>query len=392
MLSSTLQPITLLCISSRFKGIDFIKEAHALGCKLYLVSDKSNQHRPWPRELLEDIFFVDESDEDWDISNLIKGITYLARTIHFDKIVALDDYDFNKVTALREHLRTPGMGQSRMRYFRDKLAMRDKAEEDDILTPEYCHVLNYNRIKAFVSIVPKPWIIKPRFIDASSTYQKLKSDQDVWDKILSLGDDQSSYLLERFITGKVYQVDSIIYNHEIQFLSVHHFTSSLMMVSQGKETLSVKTVQEDNRDFNLLLDLNTKLVNTMGLKFGISSMEFIKSDQDGQFYFLQSSNRVSGNYIAELVETSTGINLWREWAKLELCIPNETDYIIPKFNRVPAQIIRIPSSNPSQTSMLIQHENIKWRQISHNHVTIAVHATNDLELENTITEIQQLAN
>ena len=55
------------------------------------------------------------------------GAAYLARTERLDRIVALDDFDVETAAMLREYLGVPGMGQTRARGFRDKLAMRTRA-------------------------------------------------------------------------------------------------------------------------------------------------------------------------------------------------------------------------------------------------------------------------
>jgi biotin carboxylase len=55
----------------------------------------------------------------------------------------------------------------------------------------------------------------------------------------------------------------------------------------------------------------------MGLLRGVSHTEFIKGD-DGEFYFLETAARVGGAHIAELIEAATGLNLWAEWAKIEI--------------------------------------------------------------------------
>ena len=34
--------------------------------------------------------------------------------------------------------------------------------------------------------------------------------------------------------------------------------------------------------------------------------------------FLETSARVGGAYIADVIEAGTGINLWREWARIEI--------------------------------------------------------------------------
>ncbi len=59
-------------------------------------------------------------------------------------------------------------------------------------------------------------------------------------------------------------------------------------------------------------------MNSLGLVRGISHTEFIKSHKDGKLYFLETSARVGGANIHELVKAASGIDLWREWAKIEV--------------------------------------------------------------------------
>jgi biotin carboxylase len=66
------------------------------------------------------------------------------------------------------------------------------------------------------------------------------------------------------------------------------------------------------------LNINKKLVRALGLERGATHAEFIKSDADGKFYFLEIAARVGGAYIADVLEAASGVNLWREWARLEI--------------------------------------------------------------------------
>ena len=54
------------------------------------------------------------------------------------------------------------------------------------------------------------------------------------------------------------------------------------------------------------------------MQTGATHAEFIKSDADGDYYFLEIAARVGGAYIGDVLEAASGINLWREWAKLEM--------------------------------------------------------------------------
>jgi len=73
--------------------------------------------------------------EELPLQNLLYAVSYVARSQSIDRIVALDEFDMENVSALREHLRITGMGLTAVRYFRDKLAMRERARKEGILVP-----------------------------------------------------------------------------------------------------------------------------------------------------------------------------------------------------------------------------------------------------------------
>ena len=54
------------------------------------------------------------------------------------------------------------------------------------------------------------------------------------------------------------------------------------------------------------------------MRTGATHAEFIKANADGEFYFLEIASRVGGAYIADVLEAASGVNLWREWAHLEI--------------------------------------------------------------------------
>ena len=106
------------------------------GATVYLVTSKKHEDKPWAREALDDIFYVQENEEnEWNMEDTASGLAWLMRNKKIDRIVALDDFDVEKGAYLREHFRIPGMGQTTARHFRDKLAMRFKAAEEGIAVP-----------------------------------------------------------------------------------------------------------------------------------------------------------------------------------------------------------------------------------------------------------------
>ena len=75
-----------------------------------------------------------------------------------------------------------------------------------------------------------------------------------------------------------------------------------------------------------LLQMNEALLRAFGLTDGVSHSEFIRAHDSGQFYFLETSARVGGANIADLVEAATGVNLWAEWANVEVAAAQNSGY------------------------------------------------------------------
>ena len=122
--------MTFLCLASYEKGHEFLREANRQSVHVVLLTSLSLKDKAnWPMNSVTEIFYMPDQDHQWNRDDVIKAVSFLARTRDFDRIIALDDFDVEMAAHLREHLRVPGMGESRVRYFRDKLAMRIAARE-----------------------------------------------------------------------------------------------------------------------------------------------------------------------------------------------------------------------------------------------------------------------
>jgi biotin carboxylase len=308
-------PLTVLCIATYEKGQEFMRECKRRGCHVLLVTDDKLKDADWPREAIDETFYIPRNLQRED---LLKGVSAVARTRRIDRIVALDDFDVETAALLREHLRVPGMGETTARYFRDKLAERMKARNFGILVPEFVHVVNDDEIRRFADTVPLPWILKPRSQAAAIGMKKIERAEDLWPAIDALGDNRSFYLLERFVAGDVYHVDAIVWDRNVVFQKTHRYGAPPFQVAHGGGVFMTRSVPEDTEEWKALARVNRDVMTTFGMVRGVTHTEFIHSAETGRFLFLETSARVGGAYIVDLVEAETGLNLWREWAKLEI--------------------------------------------------------------------------
>ncbi|MGB2669736.1 MAG: hypothetical protein WAO11_03360 [Candidatus Acidiferrum sp.] len=309
------RPLTILCVSSYEKGQEFLRTCREIGCRVLLLTVEKLREADWPRDSIDEMFFM---PEELPVQDLINAVSFAARSQPIDRIVALDEFDMENVSALREHLRIPGMGLTTVRYFRDKLAMRARAKEAGIPVPEFVHVLNYDALREFMSRVPPPWLLKPRSQASGIGMKKIHEPSDLWPWLDRLGDRQSTYLLEQFISGGVFHVDSVATEREIVLAEAHAYGVPPLDTSHQGGVFTTRTLPRDSAETRALLGLNREVLKDLGFLRGVTHAEFLRAHSDGKFYFLEVAARVGGAYISNVIEAATGINLWREWARLEV--------------------------------------------------------------------------
>jgi len=307
-------PLTLLCIATYRKGDAFLRECRRQGCRVLLLTEEKLRDADWPREAIDAFYFL---RRDMPLDDIRKGAAHLARTERIDRIVALDDFDVELAAMLREYLFVPGMGETTARRFRDKLAMRRRARSEGLPCPLFGHTLNDAEIGNWAAEVPPPWVLKPRGQAAALGIKRLQTADELWRALDTLGDTRADFLLEQFVPGDVFHVDSIVFNNEVRFASASRYETPPLVVAHDAGIFVTRTLPVDDPDAVSLALLNARVMKSFGLLRGVSHTEFIRA-HDGSWYFLETSARVGGAFIVDVVEAASGINLWREWARIEI--------------------------------------------------------------------------
>lgn len=309
------RPLNLLVLACYFKGERFMQQAHARGAKVYLLTQQKLLGKPWPREALADVFAQMDSPP---LQATLNTVSYLMRSIRFDRIVGLDDYDVEVAASLREHLRIPGMGDSQARFFRDKLACRMKLRELGIRVPDFTPIFNNEVVAEWIARVPAPWMLKPRSEASATGIHKVHSAEELWRLLDSKGDGRSQYLLEKYLPGDVYHADALTNDGKVVWAEVARCGEPPFNVAHGGGIFTTSTLPRGTEEEKALRAFNEQVLTGLGYQRGASHVEFIKAKEDGQFYLLETSARVGGAHIAEMHEAATGVSLWAEWANLEV--------------------------------------------------------------------------
>jgi biotin carboxylase len=314
-------PSVIVCLASYFKGGDFLRQASELGARVFLVTREMLCHEPWPHEVIEDIVFVSDhagSDE------YLRSVSNLAQRIVVDRIVALEEFDVVTAGHIREHLALPGMTGSSARLFRDKLLMRRAARAAGIAVPAFALPLNPFTAREYTELIPGPWMLKPRSDVSAIGIKKLDNPDQLWERLNELNSREAFketpgfFVLERFVPGQVFHVDSLVSGGKVVFALANQYGRPPMDVAHGGGIFISHNLKFGSAETRSLHQLNRKIIKTLGLSNGVAHAEFIRSDEDGQLYFLEIAARVGGAYLADTFEAASGLSLWREWAKIEL--------------------------------------------------------------------------
>ena len=369
------RPLTFLCITTYEKGQEFMRECKRQGCRVVLLTAEKLRNADWPRESLDDTFYL---PEDIPLPDIVNAVSHLARQQKLDRIVALDEFDMETAATLREHLRIPGMGLTTMRYFRDKLAMRMRALDRHIRVPDFVPVVNHEDIRYYFAHVPGPWVLKPRQEASAIGIKKIHDPADLWPILENLGDKQSMYLVEKFVPGEVFHVDSVISEKEVVFANVSQYGKPPMNVAHGG-VFTTYTVPRDSAEDSLLREINRDLIAALGLVRGVAHAEFIRAHAGGQFYFLECAARVGGAYISEMVEAATGLNLWREWARIEIS-GGDGPYELPPLREEYAGVVLSLARQENPDTSAYHDPEVYLRIKKHHHAGLVLRSADPLRI------------
>jgi biotin carboxylase len=371
----------ILCLSSYFKGSEFLRACNEAGLHVILATNDKSKDEPWPRENIDEFFHMPDLGKRPDI---IHAIAYLARNRKIELIAALDDFDVETAAHLREHFRLPGMGDSLVRNFRDKLAMRTTARNAGLLVPEFIGVLNYDHLREFMARISPPWLLKPRSEASSMGIKKINHADELWPMLESLGDQGSFFLMEQFVPGDVYHVDGLVDNGKVLFSMAHKYAQPPLSVYAGGGVFITRSLERKSDESKVLIEFNKKVLKVMGLVRGATHSEYIKSHTDGQLYFLENAARVGGANIAECVEYASGVNLWREWARIEIANLRGEKYQLPQTHSGYAGVINCLARQEWPDVSAYNDPEIVWRLNKKHHVGLIVASPDAARVESLL--------
>ena len=379
----------LVCVASDFKGNPFIAAAKKRGCHVTLVTKSKHANEAWRLDAIDEFHTVgDDSTAD----DYLRTVVWLARHRPIDHVVGLDEFDVLPAAQTREFLQiNRGLKVSEAMVFRDKLAMRFAAVRAGIRQPDFVPLVNSEDVAKYSEKVPPVWMMKPRTEVSAFGIRKIHNSDELWANITELDsrqkwrDHSSQFLLEKFIPGKVFHIDSLVWENAPVFSGVSNYGTPPLNVTHQGGVFTTSIIDYECAERRELLELNQKLINAFGIRQGVTHAEFLQAEQDGQFYLLEVAARVGGAYIADALEAASGVNLWAEWANLELS-DAENPYQLPALRRDYAGVVLSLANQREPDTSAYTEEEIVYRINRPNHVGFVVKSADRDRVQNLLAE------
>ncbi len=343
----------VLCIAKRPTDHAMLHELAHLGCAVYLLTTDDLRDTGWPHEILHEFHTMPGDLTPEQIRNTV---TYLARSRKFSRILPLDEKSIETAAALREHMRIPGMGLTTTRNFSDRLATLAKASHLGLHVPQFTSILNYDDLRVFMECVPAPWLLRPRHPAIDHGARTLHDAEQLWRALDELGDRQTDFLLEQSQTGEIFSVESIIADGKIVFAATQYHGKP----GDGAVTV-VRAISRTSREDSELKKLNATLILGLGLLRGISHARFFRT-ADGRFSLLDVIPGAGNSLVAEVFAHTCGIDLWAEWARLEVNALRGQPYVLPPTQNEYAGGILSLSATPAELASFNAPEVVHYLQ------------------------------
>lgn len=303
---------TILCVTRVKAGRAFMEEAARLGCRVLVLTEDAALKDAFP-DCVSRIVTV-HSLQDWNaVAHVVRRLFHEEA---IDRVVPMLEAQVELAARIRTLLGIPGQSIEQARLFRDKLAMRLTALAAGIPVPYFAPALDRERVTALLESVAPPYMLKLRDGLGSQNVQRIAARAQLIPAIIAKGPRIDDYLVEQYIAGDVYHVDAVVEGGKIQFALASRYGKPLYDVLQGGNFVTY-TVARGSRLEGQLQKLNAKVIQAFGLQRGVTHIEFIRSAETGELYFLEAANRIASARIPMVVNEASGVCLYHELAKLE---------------------------------------------------------------------------
>ena len=314
---------TVMVIAGGTWQVPLIKKVKAMGYKVL----NSNLYEDSPGFAFSDYTAVaDVKDKE---KNLEIAEKYKVNAVLTDQ----SDIAVPTVAYVAEKLGCHTFGEEMAALFTNKFKMRKFCQEKGFPIPEYRLCYTIEDAKEFLRELKKTIVIKPLDSQSSRGVFTIHTEEEL-EQYFSISESYSNQgkgvLAERYIVGTEFTIDGIMnkgVHHSLAISQKSHFAYNPNIASK-----LFFSYDNENFDYDQLRRQNNELVESTGLKFGLTHGEY--KYENGKFYLIEIAARGGGTKIAsDIVPFLSGIDTYELLVKNALGESAEVDYSVIEKNK-----------------------------------------------------------
>lgn len=290
---------------------DFVISLANRGVKVFGIGDEDYHHLPPALHgALADYYKVGSLDSYNQVYRA--AAFFMHRHGKISRVESHNEHWMMHEARLREDFNIPGPGVAQTIKIKRKSEMKKifQACKAPVVAGEL--VTDRATFDLFVKKYGFPVFAKPDIgVGAISAY-KLDSPADV-DNFWQTR-PQVDYFVEPFIDGELMTFDGICdQDGEIVFYSSLRSVNGAFDLVAYNEDLSFYLVRDIPED---ALSIGKKIVKEFDIRAKFFHLEFLRQKSDGKLFVLEMNCRPPGGYTVDLMNFSTDINVYQEWANV----------------------------------------------------------------------------
>lgn len=258
-----------------------------------------------------------------DVEALIAFLRHQHEVLRFDGVVTICDYYVDTVAQVADALGLPQAFSANVAMTRRKDRVREALQAAGLPNPRFAVTTDWDATCEAAQGIGYPLVLKPTDLASSAFVRRVDNETQLREAFMALGEfkrnfrDQpreSRWLLEEFMHGEEVSVEAVTFAGQTTVLGI-----------TDKSLTGEPYFIENGHMFPARIDdaLRTRIdalvrcaLAAVDHDHGISHTE-VKLTADGP-RIVEINPRPGGNYIAELVEQVTGIDLLRVQIELAL--------------------------------------------------------------------------
>lgn len=291
----------IIVLGAGYGQVPFIKICKEERCYVIVIGQKEKAPG---FDLADKIYYVDIKEKE--------VILNIAEKEEIDAILSdQSDYAVPTVAYVSEKMGLRSIGYERALNYTNKYRMRVNAKFAGINVPRFFKLRKIEEFYEGMEHLRYPVIMKPVDSAGSRGIHKIDSEKGALEAFndSQLYSTSGEVIVEEFICGKEYIVDGFGIENEYINLDIgekEYFDKKDTYISKMCMFSSAGMITDKNE--KKVLETNRKLVECMGLPYGITHAEYILENMTDKVYLVEIAARGGGIYLSsELTPRATGI-------------------------------------------------------------------------------------